>query len=80
MRTSNLNRVPTGLYARIRHKIPVEEPQQISPQAGLFDGAPKPEDFALARKPEVISEKPKAADEGGLSESGSQSLSGPDGI
>lgn len=50
-------------YDRIRHKIPVEEPQQISPQAGLFDGAPKPEDFAV--------ETAKATDEGGPRESGS---------
>jgi predicted nucleic acid-binding protein len=32
-------------FDRVRHRIPVEEPQQISPQAGLFAFAPKPEDF-----------------------------------
>jgi predicted nucleic acid-binding protein len=32
-------------FDKVRHLIPVEEPQQISPQASLFAAAPKPEDF-----------------------------------
>lgn len=81
-------------FDRVRHLIPVEEPQQISPQASLFAAAPKPEDFKWPAETEpethlksqdipaaLLSsgeqaegsepEKPKAADEGGLSESGS---------
>ena len=32
-------------FDKVRHLVSVEEPQQISPQASLFTGAPKPEDF-----------------------------------
>lgn len=32
-------------FEKVRHRIPVEDPQQISPQANMFAAAPRPKDF-----------------------------------